>query len=215
MSSEEYKPILSKSVAKICQHKNFNSCEVSALDSLTNVAEFYLEHLITLTKNFSQLGNRSRINFQDLEAAFKTLGIKWEEVEISATELLAVNKLPVPKSEKPALPRPFQIRNLCLDPPKKIPAYIPPQLPSFPDEYTFKETPTFPQRLKDPSKIREVNAEQTRLVEENLKRLLFPKSQTNSSSKSNLQDDDNDLPCVNYAMSKFYHINKGSNLKSL
>jgi hypothetical protein len=40
MSSEEYKPILSKSVAKICQHKNFNSCEISALDSLTNVAEF-------------------------------------------------------------------------------------------------------------------------------------------------------------------------------
>jgi hypothetical protein len=53
-----------------------------------------LEHLISLTKNFSQLGNRSRINFQDLEAAFKALGIKWEEVEISATELLAVNKLP-------------------------------------------------------------------------------------------------------------------------
>ncbi|KAG0223915.1 hypothetical protein BGW41_005293 [Actinomortierella wolfii] len=49
---------------------------------------------------------------------------------------------------------------------------VPDHLPPFPSKHTYKQTPVFYYRATDPQTIREMNAEQSRLVETNLKRLM-------------------------------------------
>ncbi|ORZ15004.1 transcription factor TFIID complex subunit 8 C-term-domain-containing protein [Lobosporangium transversale] len=49
---------------------------------------------------------------------------------------------------------------------------VPDHLPPFPSKHSYKQTPVFVKRPTDPQKIRELNAEQSRLVESNLKRLM-------------------------------------------
>ncbi|KAF9900203.1 hypothetical protein EC991_007788 [Linnemannia zychae] len=49
---------------------------------------------------------------------------------------------------------------------------VPDHLPAFPSKHSYKQTPVFVKRPTDPQKIRELNAEQSRLVESNLKKLM-------------------------------------------
>ncbi|KAI7819971.1 transcription factor TFIID complex subunit 8 C-term-domain-containing protein [Gamsiella multidivaricata] len=49
---------------------------------------------------------------------------------------------------------------------------VPDHLPPFPSKHSYKQTPVFVKRPTDPQKIRELNTEQSRLVESNLKRLM-------------------------------------------
>ncbi|KAF9351009.1 hypothetical protein BGX34_000855 [Mortierella sp. NVP85] len=49
---------------------------------------------------------------------------------------------------------------------------VPDHLPPFPSKHSYKQTPVFVRRPTDPQKIRELNSEQSRLIESNLKRLM-------------------------------------------
>ncbi|OZJ02541.1 Protein pyrABCN [Bifiguratus adelaidae] len=67
-------------------------------------------------------------------------------------------------------------------PPKQVaptlPSYVPPHLPKFPPKHSFKQTPIYLHRSTDPRTIRHLNAQQSRLVEENLKRFMAEEQQT-------------------------------------
>ncbi|KAF9971482.1 transcription initiation factor TFIID subunit 8 [Actinomortierella ambigua] len=58
--------------------------------------------------------------------------------------------------------------------PRRVPIRkaVPDHLPPFPSKHTYKRTPVYFYRATDPQTIREMNAEQSRLVETNLKRLM-------------------------------------------
>ena len=58
------------------------------------------------------------------------------------------------------------------EPDRKPKLYIPRHFPELPSTYTYRETPQFPEREKDPRKIRELATEEGRLGEEALRRLL-------------------------------------------
>jgi hypothetical protein len=82
--------------------------------------------------------------------------------------------LPTPPPEEPPDPPLSPVLgpalNGALD--KQKTPYIPTHFPSFPSKHTYKATPEFTERERDPRKVRECATEEGRLGEEALRRLL-------------------------------------------
>ena len=57
-------------------------------------------------------------------------------------------------------------------PDERVKIYVPQHFPAFPSKHTYKATPDFPDREKDPRKIRERATEEGRMGEEALRRLV-------------------------------------------
>ncbi|KAJ1914318.1 hypothetical protein IWQ60_008856 [Tieghemiomyces parasiticus] len=62
--------------------------------------------------------------------------------------------------------------------------YIPEHLPEFPPVHTFKYTPVFPERHIDSYKLSQLKAEQSRVIEENLKNLMVHMSQRDHPART-------------------------------
>lgn len=58
------------------------------------------------------------------------------------------------------------------EPDERSKFYVPRHFPAFPSKHTYKATPEFPQREKDPRRIRERATEEGRMGEEALRRLV-------------------------------------------
>ena len=61
---------------------------------------------------------------------------------------------------------------LNVDPDENLRAYVPKHFPEFPSKHTYKATPEYAKHEQDPRKIREKAAEEGRLGEEALRRLV-------------------------------------------
>lgn len=76
----------------------------------------------------------------------------------------------VEDEENHALPFLGPVLNGAPDERSKL--YVPPHFPAFPSKHTYKATPEFPEREKDPRRIRERATEEGRMGEEALRRLV-------------------------------------------
>ncbi|KAJ9052515.1 hypothetical protein DSO57_1033345 [Entomophthora muscae] len=237
-------------VAMICRQVGFTSADPISLSVLTNVAQLFLEHMAKIMKNSAEHGNRIRPDLIDLEAALSSVNMPWRRVEVSASNQIQLKQIKLKKINYLLPPdSPFLRRNCPI--PDLNPVQVQRGLAPYPLRHTYKKTMVTIERTEDAQTLREKNAQQTRIVEENLKTLLLQHHQAKKPKKvhhsdtvdlfsdnppatpeesdavegsskgatqsSNGKDDSDaeEMPFVNYEMSKFFHIQKGSTIKSL
>ncbi|KAG0289799.1 hypothetical protein BGZ96_006709 [Linnemannia gamsii] len=183
-----------KLVSILALDAGFEGITASALESLTRVFENYTQQMYSIAHSFAELAGRTRPDIHDLEQAFSDMRLKpsgldryIETASHSKTPLLRgplqeIIAKPQRKKEKKTLMLDSDIEdNSDSDEEEdekpgtaKVTArtIVPDHLPAFPSKHSYKQTPVFVKRPTDPQKIRELNAEQSRLVESNLKKLM-------------------------------------------
>jgi hypothetical protein len=115
----------------------------------------------------------------DFESAMRYLHLPWPDDQLKPF-------LTQPPINPPLLPTPppedefhreFQLPTSFLEPgidgraDQRRDRYIPSNLPPFPSQHTYKDTPVFPAREVDPRRIRELATEEGKLGEEALRKL--------------------------------------------
>ncbi|KAG0324205.1 hypothetical protein BGZ99_002085 [Dissophora globulifera] len=186
-----------KLVAVLAMDAGFEGITASALDALTNAFEAYTQQLYSTMHSFSELAGRTHPSMYDLLQAFSEMNVNPASLA-SYVRTASHSKIPLlrgPLQETIAkVQRKKEKKVALLDsdiednsesddeeptpsttaPGTKITArtIVPDHLPPFPSKHSYKQTPVFVKRPTDPQKIRELNAEQSRLVESNLKRLM-------------------------------------------
>ncbi|KAG0270754.1 hypothetical protein BGZ95_001559 [Linnemannia exigua] len=183
-----------KLVSILALDAGFEGITASALESLTRVFENYTQQMYSIAHSFAELAGRTRPDIHDLEQAFSDMNLKPSSLDTyiktasqSKTPLLRgplqeIIAKPTRKKEKKTLLLDSDIEdNSDSDDEEeekpgsaKVTArtVVPDHLPAFPSKHSYKQTPVFVKRPTDPQKIRELNAEQSRLVESNLKKLM-------------------------------------------
>ncbi|KAF8945555.1 hypothetical protein BGZ47_002447 [Haplosporangium gracile] len=183
-----------KLVSILALDAGFEGITTSALESLTRVFENYTQQMYSIAHSFAELAGRTRPDIYDLEQAFSDMRLKTSGLD-RYIETASQSKTPLlrgPLQEILAKPeRKKEKKTLLLDSDiednsdsdeeedekpgtAKVTArtIVPDHLPPFPSKHSYKQTPVFVKRPTDPQKIRELNAEQSRLVESNLKKLM-------------------------------------------
>ncbi|KAF9083363.1 hypothetical protein BGX23_011552 [Mortierella sp. AD031] len=183
-----------KLVSILALDAGYEGITASALESLTRVFENYTQQMYTIAHSFAELAGRTRPDINDLEQAFSDMNLQPSSLETyikkasqSKTPLLrgplqeVVAKAQKKKERKTLLLDSDIEDNSDSDDEDegqagaaKVTAHtiVPDHLPPFPSKHSYKQTPVFVKRPTDPQKIREMNAEQSRLVESNLKKLM-------------------------------------------
>lgn len=185
-----------KIISVLALDAGFEGITASALEALTRAFESYTQQIYSTAHSFAELGGRTRPNLHDLQQAFTdmrlnpaTLASYARKASRSKTPLLrgplqeTIARTQKKKEKKTVLLDSDIEDNSDSDddepPTTSVPGLkvtartiVPDHLPPFPSKHSYKQTPVFVRRPTDPQRIRELNAEQSRLVESNLKRLM-------------------------------------------
>ncbi|KAI9290955.1 hypothetical protein K502DRAFT_297690 [Neoconidiobolus thromboides FSU 785] len=222
--------LLKRSVAKVALKRGFHSVEPQTLEALTEVTGLFLEQIAFRCKRYAEHGNRIMPNALDIEQTLQEFNMDWRSIGLTATDLLDIGAIQVvpKKSHIEARNNHHHYYKDVLNPNKVKLPIAPDHLPALPKEHSYKFSEETVQRIEDTQVIRELNAKETRLVEENLKSFSMKlhknkKNETfseintfgNENEEEEAEDSDQDEPFVNYEMSKFYHIEQGSSIKHL
>ncbi|KAG0095014.1 transcription initiation factor TFIID subunit 8 [Podila epicladia] len=179
-----------KLVSILALAAGFEGITAGALYTLTNAFENYTQQIYRIAHSFAELAGRTQPNVYDLQQAFADMSLSAESLaeyakkaSQSSTPLLlgplqeTIAK-PKKKKEKTTVLLDSDIEDNSESDEEdnkdaagnKITARtpVPDHLPPFPSKHSYRQTA----RPTDPQKIRELNAEQSRLVESNLKRLM-------------------------------------------
>ncbi|KAF9110896.1 hypothetical protein BGX27_005735 [Mortierella sp. AM989] len=196
MDSATAEATCKKLVAVLALDAGFEGITASALESLTRAFENYTQQMYSIAHSFSELAGRTKPNIHDLQQAFTDMNLNPASLE-SYVKTASKSRTPLlrgPLQETIAKGQKKKEKKIKLldsdiednsdseddEPaPSSIPGtkvtartVVPDHLPPFPSKHSYKQTPVFVKRPNDPQKIRELNAEQSRLVESNLKRLM-------------------------------------------
>ncbi|KAF9352615.1 hypothetical protein BGX26_009595 [Mortierella sp. AD094] len=167
-----------KLVAILALDAGFEGITAPALDSLTRAFENYTQQMYSIAHSFSDLAGRTKPNIHDLQQAFTDMNVNPAGLE-SYVRSASRSKTPLlrgPLQETLAKVQKKKEKNI-----KLLDSDIEDNSESDDDEPATTSTPgtkvtartiVFVKRPNDPQKIRELNAEQSRLVESNLKRLM-------------------------------------------
>ncbi|KAG0363134.1 hypothetical protein BGZ54_008299 [Gamsiella multidivaricata] len=185
-----------KLVSVLALDAGFEGITASALESLTRAFESYTQQMYSIAHSFADLAGRTRPDLHDLQQAFDDMNVRPTSL---ASYIRAASNSKTPLLRGPlqeTVPKPQkkkEKKTVFLDsdiednsdsddeepmatstPGTRITArtVVPDHLPPFPSKHSYKQTPVFVKRPTDPQKIRELNTEQSRLVESNLKRLM-------------------------------------------
>ncbi|KAF9208280.1 transcription initiation factor TFIID subunit 8 [Podila verticillata] len=183
-----------KLVSILALAAGFEGITASALYTLTNAFENYTQQIYRIAHSFAELAGRTQPNVYDLQQAFTDMSLSAESLAEYAKKASQSSTplLQGPLQETMAKPKKKKVKTtLLLDSDiednsdsdeednkdaagNKITARtpVPDHLPPFPSKHSYRQTPVYVKRPTDPQKIRELNAEQSRLVESNLKRLM-------------------------------------------
>ncbi|GJJ73347.1 transcription initiation factor TFIID subunit 8 [Entomortierella parvispora] len=217
MDSATAEATCKKLVSILALAAGFEGITASALESLTRSFENYTQQMYSIAHSFAELAGRTRPNIHDLQQAFADMNLNPASLESyarkashSGTPLLrgplqeTLAKKEQKKETKTDLLDSDIEDNSDSDEedekekqaagPKsaKVTArtVVPDHLPAFPSKHSYKQTPVFVTRPTDPQAIRELNAEQSRLVETNLKRLMAAENKVAMAAhKDTLQQD--------------------------
>ncbi|KAI7856802.1 hypothetical protein BDC45DRAFT_502356 [Circinella umbellata] len=213
-----------KTVSLIIREAGFESIQRSALENLSNVLEQYLENLLTTTHKYAELASRSKPNYHDILRSMEDYDIQLASFgNYLKQSRQNGNLVPIPISKEERDDSEKDIQFLPSDDEKDedeeeeddedddddsekkgssqipLPDYVPDYLPKFPSRHSFRQTPVYIHRPDDPQRVRELNSQQSRIVEENLKRLMSAENQLlrrTERSKDDLMDIT--VPIVNY-----------------
>ncbi|ORX99782.1 hypothetical protein K493DRAFT_108081 [Basidiobolus meristosporus CBS 931.73] len=217
MTSTLYLEYTKKIIALICKEIGFDGISASALDALLDATPIYIEEILATAHSYAELSSRTRPNVNDLAFTFADMGIDLNKLEsfmysFKHITFPALNEYN--ESHKNTIDPAFMEgkHNPLTDDEESepFPEYIPNHMPPFPSTHTFKQTPVFPQRPEDPNKLRELNTEQTRLVEGNLKRLLMSSNNTDNVNQNGMLGSLSTelFPIVNYELAKLRQLRK-------
>ncbi|KAI7901366.1 uncharacterized protein BX663DRAFT_437247 [Cokeromyces recurvatus] len=167
---------IEKVISIIAKETGFDGIQLQALDYFSNLINAYLDNMFT-----------SAHRLADLNTYFKT-----------QSKDTTVEKLPafLPSDDEESDEEVTE---------GGLPSYVPRHLPTFPSKHSFRKTPVYISRPDDPQKVRELNSEQSRTVEENLKKLMSAendisrqKNEDSTSTKIDSIMNDITIPIVNY-----------------
>ncbi|KAI8876157.1 hypothetical protein K501DRAFT_232514 [Backusella circina FSU 941] len=207
-----------KLIAIISKEIGFQGIQASALNSFSNALETYLEKMLTSAHLFAELGNRAKPNIHDIARSLETAGIQTSTFEkylkdtMNHKDIVAeTNKyMKISESKKSTMeetPEFLPSENEdsdedmddTTDSASGLPSYVPPHLPTFPSKHSFRQTPIYIQRPDDPQRVRELNSEQSRTVEENLKKLMSAENQLlRQTGDQTIFESKIMMPIVNY-----------------
>ncbi|KAI9022159.1 hypothetical protein CLU79DRAFT_702312 [Phycomyces nitens] len=150
-----------KVVSLLAKEAGFHSIQRSALDSLSDILGIYLERILYASHTYAELGN--------LKPAKRLL-----RVERSKSQNVDQTSHFLPSEDEDEDDFADERRESSG---QDLPSYVPSHLPRFPSKHSFRQTPVYIQRPDDPQKVRALNSQQSRTVEENLKRLMSAENQ--------------------------------------
>eukprot|EP00824_Muranothrix_gubernata_P019830 TRINITY_DN39_c0_g1_i1.p1 TRINITY_DN39_c0_g1~~TRINITY_DN39_c0_g1_i1.p1 ORF type:complete len:370 (-),score=61.03 TRINITY_DN39_c0_g1_i1:590-1699(-) len=158
-------------VAQLCQALGFHAVQESALDSLVDIVQYYLEDAGHGAHRYAELASRVEGNLMDTAESLRDMGAPFEELRRYAvqTEELSFAKV-IPKFP---VKRPRQIvRSTSVDTePRTLPSFMFPYLPPLPETHSYVSTSVYETRPDDPKVIRKVKNKERRQVEVSLTRL--------------------------------------------
>ncbi|KAI8146266.1 hypothetical protein BJV82DRAFT_601128 [Fennellomyces sp. T-0311] len=197
-----------KAISLITREAGFESIQRSALEKLTEVLELYLENLLSASHNYAELSSRTKPNYHDILHSMEESGITLSSLHtyVNHTRNLGAiptaRETPVRRASSQFLASDDEHDNDDDDEDHKeptLPDYVPSHLPKFPSRHSFRQTPVYIHRPDDPQRVRELNSQQSRIVEENLKRLMSAENQLLRRTER-VKDDllDITIPIVNY-----------------
>ncbi|ORZ25133.1 hypothetical protein BCR42DRAFT_485350 [Absidia repens] len=174
-------PFVNETNAKVAvmlaKEAGFESIDSKALPSLANLLGTYLETLLISTHSYAELGNRIRPNYHDIQRCFHKSGIDLSSLEQYSEQYTIQNT----KGKQP----------LHLDRSNEttietIPEFLASDEDEDDEDDEEKEstedrphgdaTYVYIDRPDNPQRVRELNSQQSRTVEENLKRLMSAES---------------------------------------
>ncbi|KAF2812392.1 uncharacterized protein BDZ99DRAFT_518238 [Mytilinidion resinicola] len=156
----------------------FDSATPSAMESIRAQAEEFMLHFLRTVKQSMNASRRNDAIPQDFIHALTRQGITPADLVAHLDQPFpaAIVQPPIPAPE-PQEPAPPDLEGM-LGPElsgateKQARKWIPKHLPNFPSKHTYKSTPVFSERIKDPGKIRERAIQEGVLAEKALRKLM-------------------------------------------
>jgi len=168
-------------VAQICKEHSFQSIQESALDTLCDVLQKYVEEIGYRSHLKAELACRTECNFNDVRDVLNGLGVSLDDLYTFAS---FEHDLPFPKPV-PSFPlkkSSSSIKNeiLTISPTQNgkaeetspLPPHIPKHMPPFPEPHTYVHTSLVSEeRISDARLIRKRKSKEKRQVETSLAKL--------------------------------------------
>ncbi|KAI8059609.1 hypothetical protein BC940DRAFT_338052 [Gongronella butleri] len=214
-----------KVAALLAKQAGFEGADKNAMTHLADLLGAYLEKLLVSTHMRAELGNHTRPNYVDISKTLDVFGVSIPALERYAQGFYG-NQTPaalaMTRSDDTTIE---QIPDFLPsddddddevddedadDDDKKgneghagATSYVPAYLPAFPSKHSFRQTPVYIDRPDNQQFVRELNSQQSRTVEENLKRLMAKEAEvmreSERGSKGNAGVDIKSImPMVNY-----------------
>ncbi|KAI9101198.1 hypothetical protein DFS34DRAFT_648079 [Phlyctochytrium arcticum] len=176
--------LLNRTIVHMLRDVGFDSVSDSALEIFSLALELYLHDLFSRTRQFSEQSARTKPTLNDLWLAMRGMGISVDEMcyyleNLKASGARGVSgsssliKYPYKRPIPGKLPPSFRDDPFHYNPnPPPHPPSIPPHLPSFPNPHTFISSKIVTEADEPTYALRAKQAEQSRLVEDNLTTFL-------------------------------------------
>ncbi|KAI9673640.1 MAG: hypothetical protein M1817_002277 [Caeruleum heppii] len=180
--------LLTRSLSLVLKDAGFDGAEPVAVESFRAEVEEYMRHFLAYTTTSMLASRRTQPLPQDFVHALTALNMPSSTLEPYLATLLSPNltQPPLRPSTPPSDPHPPLSPILgptlsgALE--KSTAPYVPPHFPDFPSKHTYRATPRFEDRDRDPRRMRERATEEGRLGEEALRRLMSAGSEAERSA---------------------------------
>ncbi|KAH0538965.1 hypothetical protein FGG08_004480 [Glutinoglossum americanum] len=170
--------LLERAITLILTAAGYNGANPDALQFFRVHVEEYMIHQLSNISISMTSSRRTQPIPPDFDFVLRKQNLSLSSLEPHLQSLvppsISQRFLPTPPPEDPPnLPlSPVLGPVLSGAPDKQRAPYVPTHFPSFPSKHTYKTTPEFTERERDPRKVRERATEEGRLGEEALRRLL-------------------------------------------
>eukprot|EP00743_Colponemidia_sp_Colp-15_P012972 GILK01014926.1.p1 GENE.GILK01014926.1~~GILK01014926.1.p1 ORF type:complete len:218 (-),score=17.41 GILK01014926.1:93-719(-) len=196
MADRYCRDLIKVSTSQICVQQGFDNISANALDTFVDVAIRYIHEVGSTAHRYTELASRTEGNIYDVLAALQDMNLNTDAMLSYGTETDIPFAHTVPRFP---LRKPKRQSNDIISRPQEPPAAtegdetqtkkpklncIPPYLPAFPDEHTYKRTAVMMERPKDSKLIHRKKVEEKRAVENHLTKLASIASGTATSSSS-------------------------------
>lgn len=175
MCSSVHRKLLTTSVASLLTELGYDSADNAALETLTEMVQSFLIELGNSSRSYCELAGRIEPMVGDVILALISMGFNPNTIEAHAKR---TNHSVLPTPVASAQPKQLSILQAGVK--QNHPAYIPTNLPPFPDPHAYIRTPTHKQPVTEYEAIREKAATQKRDVERALNKFMAKTGDTDS-----------------------------------